>query len=196
MNRGPTSKFAAIGLAVFMLVALSACRGSTHEKPPIHPNWNMDNVQRYDPQEPSPFFADGRAMRPPVAGTVPYGELRADEHYYTGTQSGGLATELPDQIELSEALLERGQDRYGIYCQPCHGSAGYSDGVVVSRGLIQPPSFHDAAIRHKPLGHFFDVITNGVSTMPAYAAQIPVEDRWAIVAYIRALQVSQVASLE
>jgi len=179
------------------LVAMLApgCRGQLSDKPPIHLNPNMDNVTRYDPQEPNAFFPDDRAMRPFEPHTVAYGELRADTHYYEGLVDGELATTLPPQIELSEALVERGRQRFDIFCAACHGHAAYGDSVVVERGMLRPPSFHDERLRHEPLGHFFTVMSNGIRNMPSYRSQIPVADRWAIVTYIRALQLSQVAQL-
>jgi mono/diheme cytochrome c family protein len=179
-----------------LLGSLGGCRGATSSAPPIHPNPNMDNVHRFDPQEPNRFYADGRAMRLPVPGTLAYGQLRSDTHLWEGRVAGELVNELPPQLELSQALLERGQDRYQIFCEPCHGVAGYSDGVTVARGMLQPPSFHDQRMREAPLGHFLDVMSNGIRNMPPYRSQIPIEDRWAIAVYMRALQASQVASLE
>jgi mono/diheme cytochrome c family protein len=178
------------------------------EAPPIHPNWNMDQQERYDPQEPNPFFDDGRAMRAPVEGTVAFGHLNEDDHYYRGEVDGRPAQTLPNEIEFNRALLERGQARFNIYCVPCHDQAGTGDGIVTQRGINPPPpSFHEARemepaegiypdLRQAPIGHFFQVMTNGWVRMQSYATQVPVEDRWAIAAYIRALQISRSATLD
>jgi mono/diheme cytochrome c family protein len=178
------------------LVAAAAgggCRGDLSSEPPIHLNPNMDHQQKYLPQAPSPLFADGRAMRPEVPGTVARGELHEDDHLYRGLVGGKPAETLP--VKLDEALLHRGEQRFNIYCAPCHDGAGTGDGIVVRRGMLPPPKFDDDRLRAMPVGQIFGVITHGVRNMPSYAAQIPVEDRWAIVAYVRALQVSRHARL-
>jgi mono/diheme cytochrome c family protein len=176
---------------------LLACRGDPSDKPPVHLVHNMDQQQRYDAQEPNPLFSDGRAMRPPVPGTVAVGQLREDDHLYRGRgPSGALADALPAAVVLDRTLLERGWERFGIYCSPCHDHAGTGKGKAVERGMMMPPSFHTDVLRSKPLGYFFEVITHGVRNMSSYAAQIPVRDRWAIAAYIRALQLSHNAGIE
>jgi hypothetical protein len=152
----------------------------------------MFNQPRYKPQGPSDFFADGRAGRPAVAGTVPRGHLKDDEHFYTGKVDGKLATTFP--FLVTRAVLERGRERYDVFCAPCHDRVGNGNGVIVLRGLKHPPSLHDERLRNAPAGHFFDVITNGLGAMQDYSAQIPPRDRWAIIAYIRALQLSQRAT--
>ncbi|MBI4868982.1 MAG: cytochrome c [Candidatus Wallbacteria bacterium] len=150
---------------------------------------------RYRPLAASELFADGKSARPLVAGTVARGQLRTDEHLYTGRVAGKLADALP--FPADRKLLLRGRERYNIYCAPCHDRAGTGDGMVVQRGYRRPPSFHVERLRSAtPIGHFFDVTTNGFGAMPDYATQIPVRDRWAISAYIRALQLSQNAKLE
>jgi mono/diheme cytochrome c family protein len=196
-QRGQSWRRGLLEAAALALVlgAAGGCRGTVSSAPPIHLNPNMDNVARFDPQEPNAFFADNRAMRLPVPGTVAYGQLRDDTHLYDGRLDGELVNELPAQLELTAALVARGRDRYDIYCVPCHGIAGFSDGVTVARGMLQPPSFHEQRLREEPLGHLYDVMTNGIRNMAPYRSQISVEDRWAIAVYIRALQVSQVASL-
>lgn len=178
----------------FTLLAISGCRGSLSEDPPIHPNPNMDAQHRYDAQEPSDFFEDGRAMRPRVEGTIPFGQAKTDDHLHRGKIDGEWATTLP--MEATQALVERGQQRYNIYCSPCHDESGSGDGIIVRRGMLPPPSFHDERLRGEPVGHFYDVITNGIRNMKPYASQINTEDRWAIVAYVRALQLSQNASID
>lgn len=183
--------------AAFVLVLLAGCRGAESEKPPIHVNPNMDFQERFDPQEANLFFADKRSMRPPVPGTIPRGFLRDDRAFYEGRdQSGALINEIP--IPVTRAVLERGRERYDIYCTPCHGAAGDGQGIVTTGGYgyTPAPSYHTEFMRAQSDGHLYDVITNGIRTMPPYAAQVTVADRWAIVAYIRALQRSQYAPLE
>jgi mono/diheme cytochrome c family protein len=148
---------------------------------------------RYRPLARTTFFGDERSARPVVPGTVARGHLDADPALDTGLVNGALVTELP--VRLTSQLLERGQERFNIFCSPCHGRTGYGNGMIVQRGFLHPPSYHTDRLRQVPIGHFFDVMTNGFGVMPAYAAQVPVEDRWAISAYIRALQLSQNAPL-
>lgn len=143
----------------------------------------------YDPYEASEFFADGKSARTPVEGTVARGHLRDDEHLYTGRVEGQLVSTYP--FEITEQVLERGRDRYDIYCTPCHGEAGLGNGIVVRRGYRTPPSFLDPKFADLPVGHYVDVMTNGFGAMPTYASQVKPEDRWAIAAYIQALQLSQ-----
>ena len=188
--------FAALTLAV----ALGGCRGMTSEKPPIHPNLNMDYVQRFEAQEANPLFADGAAMRPPVAGTVARGGLRTAENapvFFGRTADGAYVDEIP--VEVTGALLERGQERYNIYCTVCHGVAGDGRGIVAVGNSGQGygfnvPSYHTDALRARPDGYVYDVIQNGVNTMPSYGHEMPPDDRWAVVAYVRALQRSQEAT--
>ena len=153
---------------------------------------DMYNQPRQKPYSPSDFFADGRSARPPVPGTVARGQLNDDPHLYTGRVNGQLVTTFPFPID--RAILERGRGRYNIYCAPCHDRVGNGNGMVVLRGYRQPPSLHIDRLRNAPVGHYFDVVTNGLGAMPDYAAQIEVHDRWAVVAYIRALQLSQRAT--
>lgn len=155
----------------------------------------MHDNPRLEALEGSAFFADGRGSRPLVAHTVPRGFLREDEHLYAGRVSGRLAEELP--FEIGPALLGRGRERFDIFCAPCHDRVGTGRGMVVLRGFPRtPPSFHVDRLRRAPAGHFFDVMTNGFGLMPSYAPQIRPEDRWAIVAWIRCLQVSQHARVD
>jgi mono/diheme cytochrome c family protein len=157
---------------------------------------DMWNQRRYEPLENAQrFFGAGQSSaRPFVEGTVPYQLAKLDDHYYTGRVDGELATTLPAQIELSRELLERGQARFQIYCMPCHGETGHADGMVVQRGFPQPTSYMDQRLLESPIGYFFDVPTNGFGRMYSYASRIPVEDRWAIAAYVRTLQLSQNAT--
>jgi mono/diheme cytochrome c family protein len=149
----------------------------------------MGNQPRYDPLEASTFFSDGQSARQPVVDTVARGRLRDDTLLLTGMENGQPATRFP--FPVTRQVLDRGRDRFEIYCAPCHGRTGYGDGMVVQRGFIPPPSFHTDALRSVPPGHIFDVATNGLGAMPSYADQVPVRDRWAIAAYIKALQLSQ-----
>ena len=132
-------------------------------------------------------------MRPLVSGTVARGQLQTDAHFYTGMVESKAADTLP--FPVTRPLLDRGQERYAIFCVPCHDSLGNGHGIVVQRGFRQPPSFHLERLREAPIGHFFEVMTNGFGAMADYATQIPPRDRWAIAAYIRALQLSQHATL-
>jgi len=159
------------------LLALTACRQK------------MANQPKYDPLEPSDFFADGMSARPRIPGTVARGELAIDGFLATGKIAGADGDGYP--FAITAATMDRGQERFNIYCSPCHGRGGDGNGMIPSRGLRRPPSFHTAALRSAKTGHFFDVMTNGFGAMPPYAPQIPVNDRWAIIAYIRALQLSQ-----
>lgn len=156
----------------------------------------MYDQEKYEPHEASPFFQDGLSARPPVEGTVARGELRLDDHYWRGRVNGELATTLPPAIPFDRQLLERGRQRYDIFCSPCHGRTGMGNGMVVQRGLKQPPSFHEERLREAAIGYFFDVETNGFGAMYSYASRIPVRDRWAISAYVRALQFSQRAEFD
>jgi mono/diheme cytochrome c family protein len=153
----------------------------------------MHDQPKYIPLRPSTFFADARSARPIVAGTVARGQLHEDVLLYTGKDNGADAAVFPFAVD--EQVMARGRERFNIYCSPCHGSAGFGDGMVVRRGYRAPPSFHDDRLRNAPVGHFFDVVSNGFGAMPDYAAQIRAEDRWAIVAYIRALQLSEHATV-
>ncbi len=149
----------------------------------------MAETGREKPLQATAFFDDQRLARAPVSGTVARGQLRADEAFYTGRLGTNLVDRLP--VPLTMDLLKRGQERFGIFCSPCHGRLGNGEGMVVKRGFRPPPSYHIDRLREAPIGHFFDVMTNGFGIMPEYAEQVPPEDRWAIAAYIRALQLSQ-----
>lgn len=186
---------------LFVLVGtlfIAGCyQGRPSKKEPIHLNPNMDNQEKYRPQEESRYFVDGATMRVPVEGTVARGELREDTEYYTGkTDNGEFIKTIPLRVPYNMQLIERGQKRYDIYCSPCHGRIGNGRGIIVERGMVPPPTFHSDSIRAYPDGRIFDVITNGIRNMPAYKYQVPVEDRWAIIAYFRVLQRSQYAPIE
>ena len=160
--------------AAALLVALTACRNDMHDQP------------RYKPLAASKFFADHRAARPQVDGTVARGHLRIDEARYTGKIAGEDIDQFP--IPIAKADILRGQDRFNIYCTPCHGRLGDGTGLVVMRGFRQPPSYYSDKVLNAPIGHFFDVMTNGFGAMPSYASRVQPDDRWRIAAYIRVLQ--------
>ncbi len=190
MNKLCHSLLSMISLAMVML--LVGCRGTTSDRPPIHPVLNMDFQSRFESQEENTFFADKRAMRPRIAGTVARGYLKEDDHFYRGKVGERFAKTLPDQVILDRALLRRGQSRFNIYCSACHGRAGFGDGIVIDRGMVPPTSFHDKRLRNESVGYFFHVITEGIRNMSSYQSRIPDEkDRWAIAAYVRALQLAQ-----
>ncbi len=151
----------------------------------------MYDQPRKEPLEASDFFDDGRASRPLVVGTIARGQLSANETFHTGKADGRLAEDLPENVELNMDLLRRGQQRFNIFCINCHGAVGEGDGMIVQRGYRRPPTYHSDRLRGMPIGHYFDVMTNGFGVMPDYAEQVPVRDRWAIAAYIRVLQQSQ-----
>ena len=150
---------------------------------------DMRDQPRYEALEASTFFADGQSARPVVEGTVARGQLNEDDAFYRGKVEGDFVSKLP--VEVDAALLDRGQDRFEIYCAVCHGLAGDGDGMIVRRGMKRPPSYHIDRLRDAPAGHYFDVITHGFGVMPRYAVQLEPRDRWAITAYIRVLQRSQ-----
>jgi mono/diheme cytochrome c family protein len=153
----------------------------------------MHDQPKYIPLRESTFFGDSRSARPIVEGTVARGQLREDALLYTGKVNGADAAVFPFAVD--ERVMARGQERFNIYCSPCHGRTGQGDGMVVRRGYRRPPSLHIDRLRDAAPGHFFDVMTNGFGAMPDYAAQVAVEDRWAIAAYVRALQLSAHATL-
>jgi mono/diheme cytochrome c family protein len=170
-----------LAIAAGVLIA-AGCRQDMHDSP------------RYEAFEASSSYADNRASRTAPAGTVARGWLRADEALYTGKVNGQPVATFP--FAITRENLARGRQRYNIYCTPCHGLVGDGNGMVVQRGLRQAASFHQDRLRQETPGYFYDVITNGFGAMPDYATQIPVQDRWLIVAYVKALQLSQHASVE
>lgn len=158
---------------------------------------DMQDQPRIEPLEANAFFADGMGARPLPAGTVARGHLRLDTHFYDGKDSSGeLVDTLPARVELSRDLLERGKDRFEIYCSPCHDSTGGGRGMIVRRGFQPPPPLWEDRLKAMPLGYFYDVMTSGFGVMSSYARQVPVDDRWAIVAYVRVLQASQAVALD
>ncbi len=166
-----------------LALLLVGCRQDMHDQPKL------------EPLEASTLFGNGSGSRPTVEGTVARGQLREDQLLYTGrTAEDQFATDLP--MPLTRELLERGQSRFDAFCSPCHGRVGDGMGMIVQRGFKRPNSFHDQRLVDSPVGYYFNVITNGFSQMSSYAAQIPPNDRWAIAAYIKALQLSQSVSVE
>ena len=180
--------------SVLLVLAAAGCRGNSSDVPPVHLNHNMDFQMRGDPQERNDFFADGRVMRPPVEGTVAQGYLREDDHLWRGRgPNGALADALPASLPMSPDFIDRGQERYNIYCQPCHGELGHGNGPVTRRGggfAVKPANLHQLKFQPAPLGYFYEVVTNGKGSMMGYKSQIPVDDRWAIAAWVRTLQVA------
>jgi Cytochrome C oxidase, cbb3-type, subunit III len=163
-------------------LALFGCRLDMHLQP------------KYLPYEPTSFFADGRSERQPVPGTVARGQLRLDELFYSGRENGVVVDKFP--FPITRADLDRGRERYNVYCSPCHDYTGSGRGMIVKRGFPQPPSYHIQRMRDAPVGHFYEVITNGFGAMYSYAARIEPADRWRIAAYIRVLQLSQNATIQ
>ena len=174
-------------------IPLAGCaRGCTSSRPPIHLNPSMDDQPKVLPQTASTFFYDGASMRQPVPGTIAIGGLKEDAAFFTGKGAEGqFVATIP--VTADEALLERGRQRYGIYCQPCHDARGDGTGILFQQGT-PTATFHDPKIVNYPDGQIFDVITNGVGLMPAYRWPIPPADRWAIVAHVRELERRRLAS--
>jgi len=174
----PLRKF--FPLAFLALVTFAGCRQDMHDQP------------RFKPLAKSDFYPDLRSERTPVEGTVARGQLEADTYFYTGKMGKDPGDYMP--FPVNEEVLARGRQRFDIYCAPCHSRVGDGNGMIVQRGFTRPPSYHTDRLRNAPLGYFFEVMTNGFGAMPEYATQIPARDRWCIVAYIRALQLSQNAT--
>ena len=175
--RAVQARTAAAILGIAATGALAGCRQDMHDQP------------KFIPQRGTAFFADGRSARPQVENTVARGQLRQDAYFYTGMMNGQEGNAMP--FPATEQVLERGQERYNVFCTPCHSRVGNGEGLIVLRGYRPAGNFHTARLTAAPLGHFFYVMTNGYGAMPEYATQIPAQDRWAIVAYIKALQLSQ-----
>ena len=178
MARHRITLFGLMGLAFL----LSAC------------GLNMYNQPRADSFEASPFFADGASARPLIEGTVSRERGAIDPDFFDGQDENGLVTALP--LELTVSLLQRGQERFNIFCTPCHNYNGNGEGVVVQKGFPQPPSLHEQRLLDAPVGYYYNAMTNGFGRMFSYASRIPTEDRWAIAGYIKALQLSQNAFVD
>jgi len=182
LNERTRKKYRLLVTSVLLPILLfTGCRQDMHDQP------------RLKPFRQSDFFADLRSARLPVQGTVARGQLHEDSYFYSGKLGNNPGDYMP--FPVTEEVLVRGQQRFNIYCAPCHSRLGDGNGMIPQRGFRHPPSFHDERLRKAPLGYFFDVMTNGFGAMPDYASQIPVRDRWCIVAYIRALQLSQGATM-
>ncbi len=187
--------FIRLSLVLCLPIVLGGCfRGLPSDKPPIHINPNMDHQPKFKAQSASTFFADGAAMRQPVAGTVARGKLHEDDLYWRGIDptTGKPCAKSP--VAVTEESLKRGQERFNIYCSMCHGQAGDGQGIMLKKGFVPPPTFHSDLIRGYPDGQIFQAMSDGIRNMPSYKGQIPVADRWLIVNYMRALQRSQHAA--
>ena len=180
MNAKTRGRLGACCLAAGLFAA--GCRQDMHDQP------------KFKPLAKNDFFADRRSARPLVDGTIARGHLREDAVLYSGKAGGKPVDTFP--FAVSAAVMARGRERFDIFCSPCHGRSGDGDGMIVRRGYRKPPTFHQDRLRQAAPGYTFDVITNGFGAMPDYAQQIPVRDRWAIVAYIKALQRSQHAAID
>jgi mono/diheme cytochrome c family protein len=204
LPRGVIYALLILGSAATVPFALAVlARVSTSERPRIHIIPDMDSQEKFKAQRKNTFFADGRAMRLDVAGTVAQGELRDDDHFYHGKVGAAFAKTFPSQIDISLATMEKGREKFGIYCTPCHGADGSGQGMVHqrARALLQgtwvpPTDLHQENLLYKPVGELFDGISRGIRNMPPYARQIDVADRWAVVLYLRALQRSAAARLD
>ena len=188
-------------LVVFFVVVLAVgalgFRGSISTRPPLEVFPDMDRQSKFHPQAATSFFADGRTDRPIPAGTVARGDLRADSHMYAGRNAAGdFASGFPTDLEIDRQFIDRGRERYEIYCTPCHGSLGNGRGIVTNYGWGGPANLHADLIRNQPEGEIYNTITNGKNTMFSLGDKIVPEDRWAIVAYVRALQRSQNGRIE
>lgn len=177
-----TGRLARLIGASALLVSVAACRQDMHDQP------------KYTALQESDFFADGQASRPLVANTVARGQLNEDTLLTAGKEGTAVATVFP--FPVTDQVMARGQERFDVFCAPCHGRTGMGDGMIVRRGYRRPPALGEQRLIDAPVGHIFDVVTNGFGAMPDYAEQIPVPDRWAIAAYVRALQLSTHASVE
>lgn len=180
----PTSTFFSYSLLFAILVlGLTGCALDMRHQPVVKP------------LEPSDFFQDGQSSRPLITEAVARGNLKLDKHLYEGKNEDDTPVDT-FPFEITREVLERGRQRYDIYCSPCHGRVGNGQGMIVQRGFKAPPSFHIERLRQAPAGYYYDVVTNGFGVMYNYASRISPEDRWAIIAYIRALQLSQNATLD
>ncbi len=192
-------------LAMFPPLFVAMARAKYSDKPRIHLIQDMDNQSKFRAQAVNEMFADQRSERPHVEGTVPRGGLNDDEHFTRGLVNGQWATDFPPQMPLTIETIRRGQDRFTIYCAPCHGQSGNGRGMIAERAAalqqqgkapawVAPKAIYDPTAIIRPVGELYNIITNGINTMSGYASQVPVADRWAIVAWVKVLQRSQVAS--
>lgn len=190
-----------LALAPIPLLTIAWIRATPSSKPRIQILQDMDAQPKYRAQQPTPLFVDGRVERPQVPGSIARGQLREDAHFYAGRDGDDWASTFPASVPLNMTTMRRGRERYNIYCAPCHGLSGDGDGLTSARALergeaawVPPLQLYVPTVRFQPVGQLFNAITHGVRKMPAYGAQIPPEDRWAIVLYLQALQRSQAAS--
>jgi mono/diheme cytochrome c family protein len=192
--------------ATIPLALIFRARTSYSDKPKIHFIQNMDNQPKFVSQEPNALFLDGRAMRPKIKGTIAQDGMAGNTHKFMGIIDGDWATTYPPSLTVDKDFILRGQERFNIFCAPCHGIAGFGDGIIHKRATqlvetgvngtswVAPKNLHEDVVREQPVGQLFNSITNGIRTMAAYGSQIPVDDRWAIISYMEALQVSQNAN--
>jgi cytochrome c5 len=183
-------------VVLFVLLKIIACRGYPSKNPPIHLNPNMDTQEKGKAYRESDFFDNGQYMRMPIEGTVARGQLFLDEHFYFGRVNNKPAKSFPHNLAVDENFLRRGQLVFNRVCAACHAHIGDGEGLVGKRLIVKPTSFHSEYMYGLSPGHFFDVISNGIRTMPGYSHMISQKDRWAIVTYIRSLQISQDANGE
>jgi mono/diheme cytochrome c family protein len=203
MPRGIIYVFLIIVAATTVPFALAAyARETKSAKPRIHIVPDMDFQQKFKSQRENKFFADHRADRSPVEGTVAFGDLRDDQHFYAGKSEGLFAKTFPANFSVNETTMARGEQRFGIYCTPCHGQIGEGDGMVANRAMtlsegtwVPPSNITEQRLHSMPVGELFNTISNGIRNMPGYGRQIPTEDRWAIILYVRALQKSRAATV-
>ena len=192
-------------LAMFPPLLVALARAKHSDQPRVHLVQDMDNQPKHRAQSASEIFADGRSMRPHVDGTVPRGGLNLDDHFHRGIVNGQWATDFPEHLPLSRELIARGENRFNIYCAPCHSPSGNGQGMIAQRAAIlqqqgkapawvAPKAIYDPTAIVRPVGELFNIVTNGINTMAGYGPQIPEADRWAIVAWVKVIQRSQVAS--
>jgi mono/diheme cytochrome c family protein len=194
----------AVAASLVPFALFAAAREAKTSTPRLQAIGDMDWQAKFKAQRANPFFADGRATREPVPGTVAFGDLREDDHYYRGKANGAWARTFPPEFEISKQSMERGRERFGIYCAPCHGLVGNGDGMIANRAetmqqgrdaWVPPTNLNQDHLRQQPVGQLFNSVTHGIRNMPAYGPQIEVEDRWAILLYVRALQKSRATQL-
>lgn len=187
----------ALAFIVVAVVSLAGFRGCTSTRSPIELFDDMVRQPKYKAQSRSEFFADGRTDRPIPANTVARGDLQGDDHRYRGKKAdGSFARGFPAALPVTHELMARGQERYTIYCAPCHGAVGDGQGITKAYGMTATPTYHDDRLRQMAEGELFNTITNGKNTMMPYADKLPADDRWAVIAYLRALQRSQDGRLD
>jgi mono/diheme cytochrome c family protein len=195
-----------LAFIVVLLLSVMGFRGMTSTRPPVEIWPDMDHQAKYKPQAESKFFADGRADRPIPAGAVPFGRssqagdpafLRADDAHYAGTNAdGSFVRGFPAGIEVTREFVTKGQNRYQIYCAPCHGALGDGNGITKSYGMVATPTYHDDRLRSMAEGEIYNTITHGKNTMFPYADKLSPDERWAVIAYVRALQRAHHATID